>query len=77
MSFCRSCSTKLNDKAIFCINCGLKPNDGNKFCQSCGKQTKSKAVICIKCGVSLKKTDNIKEEFEQFISKCFPKNNKD
>ena len=79
MSFCRSCSTKLNDKAIFCTNCGVNPNDGSQFCQSCGEGTKSKAIICVKCGVKLSKannTDNIEEtvnDIEESVKKFISK----
>ena len=50
--FCRTCQNKINEKAAFCIKCGVKPNTGKKYCSNCSVETKDEQVMCIKCGVS-------------------------
>lgn len=51
--FCRNCGSEVDERAVVCTKCGVKPNDGAAFCQSCGKETQPAAVVCIHCGVQL------------------------
>lgn len=51
--YCRTCGKEINDKAVVCIGCGVKPLSGNKFCQNCGAETNSSALICMKCGAKV------------------------
>jgi len=51
--FCRNCGKEVSDKAEICINCGVKPLNGNKYCQNCGSEVNSNAELCLKCGVRL------------------------
>jgi TM2 domain-containing membrane protein YozV len=51
--YCRNCANEIDDKAVVCVKCGVRPNDGNAWCQACGKETQPGAVICVHCGTSL------------------------
>lgn len=51
--YCRTCGKQIQDNAVVCIGCGVRPLSGNKFCQHCGAETNSMAVICTKCGAKL------------------------
>ena len=51
--YCRTCGKEIGDNAEICINCGAKPNQGNKFCVTCGNEVGPKAEYCIKCGTKL------------------------
>lgn len=51
--YCRECGNEVNDKAEICINCGVRPLNGNNFCQACGAETRKEQEFCIKCGAKL------------------------
>lgn len=51
--YCRNCGAQIDDKAEFCIHCGVAPRNGNKFCPNCGSETPELAVVCVKCGILL------------------------
>ncbi|MBI4721521.1 MAG: TM2 domain-containing protein [Candidatus Stahlbacteria bacterium] len=51
--YCRTCGKQIQDNAVVCIGCGVRPLSGNKFCQHCGAETNAVAVICTKCGARL------------------------
>jgi len=48
--YCRNCGNEVHERAIACVKCGLRPNDGTTHCQACGKETQPGAVICVHCG---------------------------
>ena len=50
--YCRSCGFKLDDDAVFCMNCGVKvANDtSSKYCAHCGNELEADAVFCMSCG---------------------------
>lgn len=48
--YCRSCGAQLQEGAVVCIKCGLRPLEGAKFCNFCGAETQPQAVICTSCG---------------------------
>ncbi len=54
--YCRSCGKELDDKAVVCVHCGVKPMKGDKHCPTCGVETGPKAEYCIKCGTNLADT---------------------
>ena len=68
--FCRSCGKELQEKAVSCIGCGMRPDDGDAYCPACGFGTKEKQVICTACGASLQGHGAIE------ISKIFDNLNK-
>lgn len=51
--FCRNCGNEIDDKAVVCVKCGVRPNDGTTHCQACGKDTQPGAVVCVHCGAQL------------------------
>ena len=51
--FCRNCGSEIDDKAVVCVKCGVRPNDGTAHCQACGKDTQPGAVLCVHCGAQL------------------------
>ena len=51
--FCRNCGNEIDGKAVVCIKCGVRPNDGTAHCQACGKDTQAGAVMCVHCGAAL------------------------
>lgn len=51
--FCRNCGNEIDDKAVVCVKCGVRPHDGTAHCQACGKETQPGAVLCVHCGVQL------------------------
>jgi len=51
--YCRNCGNQIDDKAVVCVKCGVRPNDGTAFCQACGKDTQPGAVMCVQCGAKL------------------------
>lgn len=51
--FCRNCGSEIDEKAVVCIKCGVRPNDGTAHCQACGKDTQPGAVVCVHCGAQL------------------------
>lgn len=51
--FCRNCGNEIDDKAVVCVKCGVRPNDGKAHCQACGKETQPGAVVCVHCGAQL------------------------
>jgi len=54
--FCRNCGKELNDKAVVCVHCGVRPADGSTHCQACGRETQPGAVVCVHCGAALAKS---------------------
>lgn len=52
--YCRNCGATLDDKAEFCIKCGVRPLSANAYCQECGTETTAQQEICVKCGRRLK-----------------------
>ncbi len=52
--YCRNCGSQVNDKAEFCLKCGVRPFNAKAYCQECGVETNEKQEICIKCCVRLK-----------------------
>lgn len=59
--YCRSCGAKLDDDAVFCVNCGVKILDtqNRKICPNCGASIVDDAVFCMKCGTKLDSTTKI------------------
>jgi TM2 domain-containing membrane protein YozV len=51
--FCRNCGNQIDDKAVVCIKCGVRPTDGTAHCQACGQPTQPGAVVCVQCGAQL------------------------
>ena len=51
--FCRNCANEIDDKAVVCVKCGMRPNDGSAYCQACGKETQPGAILCVHCGAQL------------------------
>lgn len=51
--FCRNCGNEIDDKAVVCVKCGVRPNDGTACCQACGKETLPNAVVCLQCGAQM------------------------
>ena len=54
-TYCRNCSGEtLRDLILPCLNCGVKPLNGNSYCNGCGVGTSEKQEICINpvCGVA-------------------------
>ena len=51
--FCRNCGNQIDDKAVVCIKCGVRPTDGTAHCQACGQSTQPGAVVCVHCGAQL------------------------
>ena len=72
MKKCINCGTELDDKALFCIECGTKQppqgtkciqcgaelQPGAKFCTECGAKQVAKKRFCANCGAEL--TDGMK-----------------
>jgi len=51
---CRHCGKEVSQRAVACVACGMRPQDGNQFCPSCAAPTQPAQVVCVKCGVGLK-----------------------
>lgn len=51
--FCRNCGNEVDDKAVVCVKCGVRPNDGTAHCSACGKETQPGAVVCVQCGAQM------------------------
>lgn len=72
MKKCINCGTELDDKALFCVECGAKQppqgtkciqcgaelQPGAKFCTECGAKQVAKKRFCANCGAEL--TDGMK-----------------
>lgn len=68
MKNCINCGTALDDKAMFCVECGTKQpaqemkciqcgavlQPGAKFCAECGAKQVAKKQFCTNCGAELK-----------------------
>lgn len=54
--FCRNCGKEISDKAIVCVNCGVRPFASQRFCQECGSTTRQNQEICVNCGVRLRRS---------------------
>ena len=50
--YCRTCGFKLDDDAVFCMNCGIKISEisTNKFCMHCGNELDADSTFCMSCG---------------------------
>lgn len=59
---CTQCKTKNPEKAIFCVNCGIKLEKNLIIkCPSCGTENTVVAKFCVGCGEKLnQKTDDTK-----------------
>ena len=55
MKKCHNCGFELEDKALFCEECGAKQEVilPNQVCPSCGSELPGKAKFCVECGTSL------------------------
>lgn len=67
MKKCTNCGIELDDKAMFCMECGTKQlpqtakcvecgaelPSGAKFCQECGAKQGKQKIFCSNCGVEL------------------------
>jgi len=51
--YCRNCGKQLNDQAVVCVGCGVRPLNGSAYCQNCGAQTQPAAEVCLSCGARL------------------------
>lgn len=54
--YCRTCGSKVNDKAEVCVKCGCKPLIGKAYCQNCGAKTTTQQAMCTRCKATLKST---------------------
>ena len=59
--YCKECGAKLDDDAVFCMNCGVKILDtqNKKICPNCGDAIVDDAFYCMKCGTKLDSTAEI------------------
>lgn len=59
--YCKECGAKLDDDAVFCMNCGVKILDtqNKKICPNCGAAIVDDAFYCMKCGTKLDSTAEI------------------
>lgn len=59
--YCKECGAKLDDDAVFCMNCGVKILDtqNKKICPNCGAAIVDDAFFCMKCGTKLDSTAEI------------------
>ena len=59
--YCKECGAKLDDDAVFCMNCGVKILDtqNKKTCPNCGAAIVDDAFFCMKCGTKLDSTAEI------------------
>lgn len=59
--YCTECGAKLDDDAVFCMNCGVKILDtqNKKICPNCGAAIVDDAFFCMKCGTKLDSTAEI------------------
>ncbi len=48
--YCKNCGKEVNEGAVACLNCGADPRKKGQFCGNCGEQLNENAVVCIKCG---------------------------
>jgi len=64
--YCRNCGNEVNEKAVACLGCGMRPKSEKNFCPSCGTETKVNQVICIKCGVGLSSYQDLPKIFDKF-----------
>jgi TM2 domain-containing membrane protein YozV len=54
--FCRNCGKPVADQAVMCVSCGCPPRSGTSFCHNCANPTGSDAAVCVRCGVALPTT---------------------
>jgi ribosomal protein L40E len=68
---CLKCSTRNQNSAEFCINCGngLGANANMKICSHCGAKNPSAAQYCQKCGKNIDFKSNIKPATDKPIIK--------
>lgn len=59
--YCKECGAKLDDDAVFCMNCGVKILDtqNKKICPNCEAAIVDDAFFCMKCGTKLDSTAEI------------------
>lgn len=48
--YCRNCGKEVHEKAIACPACGVPPRLENKYCYNCGSRTDPNQTMCVKCG---------------------------
>ena len=67
--YCKECGNEYdNPSANFCLECGVKKENGNNFCQTCGTAKKSpNQDVCLNCG----------NEFRQTFARNFTENTSD
>lgn len=72
--YCRECGAQINEKAVVCPHCGVRPLNSDRFCQHCGRPTKPEQEMCVVCGVRLRRTKNEEESLTlvKLASCCFP-----
>jgi len=51
--YCKNCGQPVDENAVACPSCGVRPRGANKFCHNCGNQMEQNQVMCLKCGVAM------------------------